>query len=99
MTKRGHQSPRKKAIVEKLQRLKGERKGKLAQLTKQKNDLEKMMKNEDSVNFIKDEALLMFERINEELRELMDEDEKKVDQDAFKDRHSDFKRFVEETNQ
>lgn len=37
--------PTEKAVEEKLHRLKGERKGKLAQLTKQKNDLAKLKEN------------------------------------------------------
>ncbi len=66
--------PTEKAVEEKIHRLKGERKGKLAQITKQKNDLAKLKENEHNVNFIKDEELLRFERclkqyerINEEL--------------------------------
>ncbi len=82
--------PTEKAVEEKIRRLKGERKGKLAQITKQKNDLAKLKENEYNVNFIKDEELLRFERclkqyerINEELCELIDEDDKKADQDAY----------------
>lgn len=97
--------PTEKAVEEKLHRLKGERKGKLAQLTKQKNDLAKLKENEHNVNFIKDEELLRFERclrqyerINEELCELIDEDDKKADQDAYQNRYSEFQRFIEDTN-
>lgn len=74
--------PTEKAVKEKMQRLKGERKGKLVQITKQKNDLAKLKKNENNVDFIKDEALPRFERclgqyerINEELCELLDDEE------------------------
>ena len=38
-------NPSGKAVEEKKKRLKGERKGKLAQLTKQKNDLEQFKEN------------------------------------------------------
>ena len=98
-------NPTEKAVEEKIKRLKCEHKGKLAQLTKQKNDLEQFMKNEHNVKFIKDEALLMFERylgeydrINEELCELIDEEDNKVDQDTFVNRYSEFKRFIEKVN-
>lgn len=77
--------PTEKAVEEKIHRLKGERKGKLAQITKQKNHLAKLKENEQNVNFIKDEELLRFERclkqyarINEELCELIDEDREQI---------------------
>ncbi len=97
--------PTEKAVEEKIHRLKGERRGKLAQITKQKNDLAKLKENEHNVNFIKDEELLRFERclkqyerINEELCELIDEDDKKADQDAYENRFSEFQQFIEDTN-
>ncbi len=97
--------PTEKAVEEKIRRLKGERKGKLAQITKQKNDLAKLKENEHNVNFIKDVELLRFERclkqyerINEELCELIDEDDKKADQDAYENRFSEFQQFIEDTN-
>ena len=50
-------NPTGKAVEEKIKRLTCKRKGKLAQLTKQKNDLAQFMENEHNVKFIKDESL------------------------------------------
>ena len=60
-SKRGPK-PTEKAVEEKIKWLKRERKGKLARLPKQKNDLEILKEIEHNVKVIKDEALLMFER-------------------------------------
>jgi len=98
--------PTEKAKEEKIKRLKGERKGKLIQLTKQKNDLDKLKEDENNVHLIKDEALLVFEkyfgeyeRLNEELCELLDLEEKQIDQETFENRYSGFKQFLHETNE
>ena len=39
-----------------------------------------------------------YDRINEELCELIDEEDNKVDQDTFVNRYSEFKRFIEKVN-
>ncbi|KAL6473214.1 hypothetical protein MHYP_G00194020 [Metynnis hypsauchen] len=97
--------PTERAVEEKIHRLKGERKGKLAQLTKQRNDIEILKHDECNVDIIKEEALLKFERcfveykhINEELWELLSEDDQKVDQEAYESRHAELKAFIQETS-
>lgn len=97
--------PTERAVEEKIQRLKDERRGKLAQLTKQRNNIETLKQDECNVDIIKEETLLKFERcfgeykrLNEELCELLSEDDQKVDQETYESRHGELKAFIQETN-
>lgn len=85
--------PTERAVEEKIRRLKDERKGKLAQLTKQRNDIETWKEDEGNVETLKWENMPKLERcfgeykrLNEELCEIMSEDEQETDQETFQTR-------------
>lgn len=94
--------PAERALDDKITRLKGERRGKLSQLTKEKNNIERLKQNECNADFINEESFPMFvkclreyERINNELCELLSEEDKREDQNVFESRHFEFKLFLQ----
>lgn len=94
--------PTERARDDRIIRLKGERRGKLSQLTKEKNNIERLKQNECNADFINEESLPLFvkclreyEHINNELCELISEEDKREDQDVFEGRHYEFKLFLQ----
>lgn len=97
--------PTAKAVEEKLNRLKGERKGKLSQITRKGNDIEVLKKNRANVEIIKEEALFIFgkfygqfKEINAALLPLLEGEDLKEDQAKwFMPRCVEIENFVKET--
>lgn len=97
--------PTAKAVEEKLNRLKGERKGKLSQITRKANHIQALKENRANVEIIKEEALFIFgkfygqfKEINAALMPLLEEEDSKEDQEKwFMPKCVDIENFVKET--